>query len=211
MSNPSFIASLRAAAYSLLLALAATSAAQAAVFSLPSVSLKTAPAAASKVQPFVDGLLQFDAAYTKGGNQLPVDARDRVAKLRAAALAAKSELRGLAARIKAANEVEKFDAYVAAKVAAINSPQLTSEWKAAGGGYAQLLRSDATIDSIVAEREQFLAANTTPVSDVVFQLLGIGSARAALPGFLKTACSFGLFVVTLGYGSDFNYHSCMAQ
>jgi hypothetical protein len=165
-------------------------------------ALKTSGPKAAAVQPFLKELADFDAALDRNGGKAPLDGKKRVAQLQAAAVAARTELASFAKQLKAANEVQAFDAFIAAKVAESGSASLAEAHRKSGGGYAALTRAGADIDAAVVEASGVpgLAA-----SDILLRVLGIGDANA---GLKRGLCTFSMWVVTVGTSPDSAYKLC---
>lgn len=182
--------------------LVATSGAALAAAAPAKYALKSPPAKSAAVQPFLAALGEFEAALDRNGGKAPLDGRKRVEQLKASAPAAKAELAAFAQRLKAANEVDAFDAFIAAKVKESGSASLADAAKKSGGGYAALTRAGAEIDAAVAEAAGLpgLAA-----SDLLLRVLGIADANA---GLLRGACTFSMWIVTVGTSPDSAYKLC---
>lgn len=165
-------------------------------------SLKTPGPKAAAVQPFLKELAEFDAALDRNGGKAPLDGKKRIAQLQAAAAGARTELASFAKQLKAANEVQAFDAFIAAKVAESGSASLAEAHRKSGGGYAALTRAGADIDAALAEASGVpgLAA-----SDILLRVLGIGDANA---GLRRGTCTFVMWVVTVGTSPDSAYKLC---
>lgn len=175
--------------------------------------LKTKPARRSKIAPLVEALVAFDKEVDSNNDQAPRDARKRLQKINELAPMAKAELVSLANQLKRANEVEEFNAFIAAKVRESKSERWSSQFKAAGGdAYAILVNAPNLIDELIAERTQLTdKQNSTGRSGLLNNhRAGVVNLKSNAPRFLSTVCSFIVFVATLGTGTDFNYHACLS-
>lgn len=195
------------------LALSATSGANAAetlavkptaplVSAAPSTALKTPLPKAATLVALVNGLHDLDAAIDANGGKAPLDAKRRLEALRTAAAAAKLEVGTFAKKLKAAGEVPAYDAYIAARVKQDGTPGLAEGLKASGGGYATLLKFDAEVDAIL------VGAAGTPglaASDLLLRAIGIADANA---GLKRGACTFVMWVATVGTSPDAAYKLC---
>jgi hypothetical protein len=196
-------ASLVALGAAILLEVPAAHAAQVAQFQVNGKSLKTAPASASRIAPLLDALADYDRAVETTGKP-PADAAQRLQKIQSLVPGAKSEIQSLLGRLRAAGELEDFNAYVEEKAKATGSGKLVSELRAAGGA-AQLLQSAAsTIDREMRSRQQA----STMSSLILNELLDLVSVRSARAGFRSTVCGAFWFAISLGYAERHAYESC---
>ena len=133
--------------------------------------------------------------------------RQQLKKIQVLVDKAKPEYKRFAIALKSAGEIESFNNFIAAGAKETGSSSLIAA-ASAGNPYKILLKADTVLKRAIKDRRRELHLATGP-DDLMLKLLGIGSAEA---GFFRKAanlgCSIGIFVVTLGYGTDFNYHAC---
>ena len=170
--------------------------------------MTTARPAESVIVPIFNSMYAFDQAVDANGGKPPKDARQQLKKIQVLVDKAKPEYKRFAIALKSAGEIESFNNFIAAGAKETGSSSLIAA-ASAGNPYKILLKADTVLKRAIKDRRRELHLATGP-DDLMLKLLGIGSAEA---GFFhsrvaKTACSFAVFVVTLGYGTDFNYHNC---
>jgi hypothetical protein len=176
------------------------SAGQATQFAVGNVVLKTKPARASLIEPFIDALFAYDDAVKANGGKPPKDAIERLKKIQSLSISAKSEIRALAQNLSANREIAAFNQFVAEKVKQSGSAAAVREFQAAGGNaHAILLGADSQIDQEISAR----AAAAKPVALLFLEdLFGVSIAEAG------TGCSAFFFVISLGYATTANYKLC---
>jgi hypothetical protein len=161
---------------------------------------KTKLTNAQATRTLQEELFKFDDEG-RGRKRPPADAKARLQRMQAAANRAKAEVRSFAARLKAAGEVEAFNAAVLARAKTTGSAELIAELRSSGGAHALLLRGDRYIDEMIADRRKLV--EPTVVSRIE-AMLGVAEVHA-----LKTTlCAAFWFTISFGYGEAFAYRSC---
>lgn len=165
------------------------------------LKLRTPPPDAMVLIPFVQALVDYDAAVHAGGRSAP-EARQIEVDIRLMAPGVKQELAGFAERLRQNGEVEAFNQLAVARAKrSPNSELVLAGIKSAGGAYNGLVHIGPQIDGL-------LPADHMALLDIlggVNQLVGAPAANAAIG---ETACGFVFWVFTLGYGQGVAYHYC---
>jgi len=155
------------------------------------------------VAGFRDALYGFDDSGKARGGKAPADAQERLRKLQALAGPAKGEIKSFAARLRAAGEVEAYEAAVYAAASRAGAPTLMSDLKAVGGPYALLTKADALLDEMIADRRK-VSQNGTAAR--LLESLGL---TVAVEARLKsTACGAFWWAISWGYATAHAYRSC---
>jgi hypothetical protein len=169
--------------------------------------MTTTRPAESLIVPLFNSMYAFDQAVDANNGKPPKDAREKLKKIQALADRAKPEYRRFAMALKSAGEIEKFNSFMAGKAQETESSTLIAQASKVSA-YKILLKADTLLNREIKDRRRELGLARGP-EDLMLKILGIGSAEA---GFFRKAvsgvCSFTVFVFTLGYGTDFNYHGC---
>lgn len=171
-------------------------------------AMKTARPPEAMIVPLFNSIVSFDQAVNANGGRPPKDAIARIKEIQALADRVKPQYRRFAAELKAADEIQSFNDFIAARIKDTEVPSLIAGLRLIdGNAYGILLKADFIIQGeIDARRKELgLASRSNPI----LELLGIGTAEA---GFFRNlaswGCSVSVFTLTLGYASDFNYHGC---
>lgn len=167
------------------------------------IHLKTSPANAQAIRPFADALLAFDNAGRANNGKPPADAARRIAELERLAPAVKAEIRSYGNRLQQANETGAFDEIVYQKAKESGQPGLDAQIRSAGGPSALLLKSDAIIDDLIADRKHVASSGKV---DHLAEALGLSVVLEA--SFGSTVCGMFWFTISLGYGETHAYYSC---
>lgn len=176
---------------------------QAKHFEIDGKRLTTKPANAQAIAPLADALATFDESL--GARKATAKDRAALANARSLVAQAKSEVRALAQRLKAAGEIDNFNAMVLARARETKSLALVNEIQQSGGGYALLLEADRRFDAELAEREKL----TRVAALSLWSMLGISSAEAGILATVKsTLCGGFWFTISLGYAERHAYVSC---
>jgi hypothetical protein len=170
----------------------------AAQFEYQGKALKTRPADANKIDPFVNELFAFDEAAAKSG-KAPKDAKERLRKLQSLAPQLIGEMRSLTARLKANREVELFDAMALDEARSSGSPNAVTELQGAGGAYAIISATGQIVNESISIRRAAAGAGAT---NFWYQLLGIRDAQAGL------VCGIAYWAITLTKGYNIAYRAC---
>jgi len=155
------------------------------------------------VRALHDAVLDFDEQGRRNNGKAPANARASVQKMRAAANAAKAEIRALAARLKREGKVEAFNRMAEESATRAGASAVLAELRSAGGAHAMLERADAYIDEMLETRRKVAEGQGT--ARLIESLLGVATVHAGL----KTGtCAAFWFVISLGYGTAHAYRSC---
>lgn len=164
------------------------------------IKLKTQAASSRMLVPLRDAIYDFDDNVSRNGGKVPADSKERLAKMEAIAARAKGEIRSFTSRLRAADEIAAFDAYIEARAKKESSSgRLLAELRASGGAFAVLTMADVMIDDMIQDRRH--AVEQAPLS-MLYEFLGIKEARAAV------GCALFWWVISAGTGTAHAYRSC---
>jgi hypothetical protein len=176
---------------------------QAAGFQTDGITLKTKPANKQRIKPLVDAVASYESELRKTGGKPPADAGMQMQKIRSLAGPAKGEIRSLAARLRANNEIEAFDEYINKLATQAGIPNAANDLASSGGAYAMLMNAGSIIDDLLGRMEKGGQQHTT--ADYLFDWLGIREAHAVL---CSTCCGVFWWMLSAGYGTTHAYYSC---
>lgn len=162
----------------------------------PISKLKTAPPNQQVVESLRTQVYGFDDWVRAHRGAVPADARARVNRMQSLASRVKGEVRSYASRLKAANEVEPFDAALAARA---RQDGASADLAAAGGAYKVLVQGPTVIDDMIAARRK---AAGTELPTWITSLTGTPVHASS------TVCGLFWYVISAGYGTRFAYRSC---